>query len=107
MRRNKRLRRLSRSPAAKFSARQAQLPSLVLHDLLWTQKSKLSRSTRTASRSQILPNKTSSFDRCEWLPPSLLSFLSEPFNSRMKAKSTGALFLCSPDEFGEFRDLHP
>src|SRR6266540_3205670 len=55
--------RLSRSPAAEFSARQAQLPSLVLHDLLWTQKLKLSTSTRTASRSQILPNKTSSFDR--------------------------------------------
>jgi hypothetical protein len=49
LRRNKRLRRLSRSPAAEFSARQAQRPSLVLHDLLWTQKLKLSRSTRTAS----------------------------------------------------------
>src|SRR5258705_7468976 len=53
LRRNKRLRRLSRSLADEFSVRQAQLPSLVLHDLLWTQKLKLSRSTRTASRSQI------------------------------------------------------
>ena len=34
LRRNKRLRRLSRSPAAELSARLAQLPSLVLHDLL-------------------------------------------------------------------------
>src|SRR5258708_26701274 len=58
LRRNKRLRRLSQSHAAESLARQAQQPSLVLHDLLWSQKSKLSRSTRTASRSQILPNAT-------------------------------------------------
>jgi len=42
--RNKRLRLLSPSPADEFSALQAQLPSLVLHDPLWTQKLKLCRS---------------------------------------------------------------
>jgi hypothetical protein len=32
------LRRLSQSPAVEFSARQAQLPGLVLHDLRWSRK---------------------------------------------------------------------
>ena len=41
LRRNKRLRRLSRSPADEFSVLQAQLPGLVLHDLLWSRKLKL------------------------------------------------------------------
>ncbi len=50
---------------AEFLALQAQLPSWALHALLWSQKLKLSRSTRTASRSQILPNRTSILTVCD------------------------------------------